>query len=90
MQRHQMLIGGEWVDAEGGAVFESENPFQGGPWALVPRATPGDVDRAVEAAYDAFRATGWRRMSTSARGALLRRFGDIVASPSSRPATTAS
>jgi aldehyde dehydrogenase (NAD+) len=56
MKRHQMLIGGEWVDAEGGEVFESENPFQGGPWALIPKATPADVDRAVEAAFQAFRA----------------------------------
>jgi aldehyde dehydrogenase (NAD+) len=84
MQRHQMLIGGEWVDAEAGAVFESENPFQGGPWALIPKATPADVDRAVEAAYDAFRAAGWRRMSASARGALLRRLGDIVAREADR------
>ena len=71
MQRYRMLIGGAWVDAEGGATFESENPFLGGPWALVPRATPADVDRAVEAAADAFRTPGWRRMTASARGALL-------------------
>src|SRR5688500_16763068 len=50
MERYQMLIGGEWVDAEGGATFESENPFRGRPWALVPRGTPADVERAVEAA----------------------------------------
>jgi acyl-CoA reductase-like NAD-dependent aldehyde dehydrogenase len=78
MQRYQMLIGGEWVDAAEGQTFESENPYLGAAWALVPRATPADVDRAVEAASDAFRAQGWRRMSASARGALLHRFGDIV------------
>ena len=78
MKRYQMLIGGEWVDAEGGATFESENPFLGGPWALVPKATPADVDRAVEAAFDAFRAPDWRRISASARGAILRRLGDVV------------
>ena len=84
MKRYQMLIGGEWVDAEGGETFESENPFLGAAWALVPRATPADVDRAVEAAADAFRAHGWRRMSASARGALLHRFGDIVAREADR------
>jgi aldehyde dehydrogenase (NAD+) len=78
MKRYQMLIGGEWVDAEGGEVFESENPFQGGPWALLPKATPADVDRVVEAAFAAFRAPGWRRMNASARGALLRRLADLV------------
>ncbi|HZA65605.1 MAG TPA: aldehyde dehydrogenase [Geminicoccaceae bacterium] len=84
MQRYQMLIGGEWVDAAEGQTFESENPFLGAAWALVPRATPADVDRAVEAAADAFRAQGWRRMSASARGALLHRFGDIVAREADR------
>ena len=84
MQRYQMLIGGEWVDAAGGETFESENPFLGAAWALVPRATPADIDRAVEAASDAFRAQGWRRMSASARGALLHRFGDIVAREADR------
>ena len=84
MKRYQMLIGGEWLDAEGGATFESENPFLGGPWALIPRATPADVDRAVEAAFGAFRAPEWRRLSASARGALLRRFGDIVAREADR------
>jgi acyl-CoA reductase-like NAD-dependent aldehyde dehydrogenase len=84
MKRYQMLIGGGWVDAAGGETFESENPFLGAAWALVPRATPADVDRAVEAASDAFRAQGWRRMSASARGALLHRFGDIVAREADR------
>jgi len=84
MKRYQMLIGGEWVDAEGGETFESENPFLGAAWALVPKATPANVDRAVEAAAGAFRAQGWRRMSASARGALLHRLGDIVAREADR------
>jgi acyl-CoA reductase-like NAD-dependent aldehyde dehydrogenase len=84
MQRYQMLIGGEWVDAASDETFESENPFLGEPWALVPRAAPADVDRAVEAAFDAFKAPGWRRMSASARGALLRRLGDVIATEADR------
>ena len=31
MQRYQMLIGGEWVDAASGETFESENPYLGDP-----------------------------------------------------------
>jgi aldehyde dehydrogenase (NAD+) len=84
MKRYQMLIGGEWLDAEGGETFESENPFLGGPWALIPRAVPADVDRAVEAAFGAFRAPEWRRLSASARGALLHRLGDAVAREADR------
>ena len=29
MRRYQMLIGGEWVDAETRETFETENPFLG-------------------------------------------------------------
>ena len=49
MKRYQMLIGGEWVDAEARETLETENPFLGAAWAFVPRAKAADVDRAVEA-----------------------------------------
>ena len=29
MQKHQMLIGGQWADPAGGQWFPSENPFTG-------------------------------------------------------------
>jgi acyl-CoA reductase-like NAD-dependent aldehyde dehydrogenase len=37
MQNYQMLIGGEWVDAADGQVFETMNPYLGKPWATIPR-----------------------------------------------------
>ncbi len=84
MKRYQMLIGGEWVDATSGETFESENPFLGGPWALIPKGGADDVDRAVKAAGDAFAGAAWRGLSASARGALLRRFADLVAQNADR------
>ena len=83
MQKHRLLIGGEWVDPSGGDWFESENPFTGEAWALVPRGTNADVERAVQAAHQAFRGP-WRSMSASARGAILRKFGDLVAENADR------
>ena len=47
MKKHQMLIGGEWVDPAGGEWIESVNPFTAAPWALIPRGGKEDVDRAV-------------------------------------------
>jgi len=47
--KYRMYIGGEWVDAASGEFFESDNPFTGRPWALLPRGGPPDVDRAVQA-----------------------------------------
>ena len=69
MKRYQMLIGGEWVDAEGGETFETENPFLGAAWALVPRATAADVDRAVDAARARLSARPRGRRSARPRAA---------------------
>jgi aldehyde dehydrogenase (NAD+) len=84
MNSYQMLIGGEWVDAEDGRTLESDNPYLGAPWALVPRAGVSDVDRAVAAAHNAFRAKSWSELTPSARGALLRKLADLIANDADR------
>ena len=76
--------------------FETENPFTGQPWALIPRGGPADVDRAVAAAHRAFSSGDWRSFSPTKRGALLGKLADLVAASTrvarrkSRSATTAS
>jgi aldehyde dehydrogenase (NAD+) len=79
MRSCRMLIAGEWCDADSGETFESFNPFTGKPWASVPRAGPGDVDRAVTAARQAFEDPAWRGLNATQRGKLLLRLGDLVA-----------
>jgi aldehyde dehydrogenase (NAD+) len=74
-----MLIDGAWVEALSGERFESFNPYTGAPWTTVPRAGKADVDRAVAAAKKAFLMPDWRRLTATARGALLRRLGDLAA-----------
>ena len=54
MKRHQMFIGGRWVDSTGGDVQEVKNPAPGEPIATVPKGTAEDVDRAVAAARKAY------------------------------------
>ncbi len=83
MNKHQMLIGGQWADPAGGQWFASENPFTGQAWAQIPRGGADDVDKAVKAAWEAFRGP-WRSMTASARGAVLRKFGDLVAENAER------
>jgi acyl-CoA reductase-like NAD-dependent aldehyde dehydrogenase len=79
LTKYQMYIGGQWVDADAGEYFESDNPFTARPWALIPRGGPADVDRAVTAAHRAFTTGEWPRLNPSQRGALLRTLGDLVA-----------
>src|SRR5262245_32164779 len=78
LTKYRMFIGGEWVDASSGEYFETDNPYLGKPWALIPRATADDVDRAASAARRAFTSGDWPRLYPSQRGALLRKLGDLV------------
>ena len=75
---YKMYIDGQWVDAASGDHFESDDPFRAEPWALIPRGTAADVDRAVRAAHKAFTFGEWPKLTPSRRGALLRRLGDLV------------
>src|SRR5688572_8072258 len=84
LARYKMFIGGEWTEASGGATFESANPFTGKPWALIPRGTAADADRAAAAAYKAFTKGDWPKMRAGQRGALLRKLGDLVARDAER------
>jgi acyl-CoA reductase-like NAD-dependent aldehyde dehydrogenase len=84
MKKHQMLIGGEWHNSATGEWIESMNPFTAAPWALIPRGGKDDVNHAVAAAKKAFYSNPWRGLTATARGALLRRFADLVASEAER------
>ena len=82
LAKYRMYIGGEWVEAASGDFFESDNPYTGQPWALIPRGSAADVDRAVAAAHKAFTSGEWPRLTASKRGALLRKLGDLIADKS--------
>ncbi len=79
VQTYQMLIGGTWVDASDGGTFDSVNPTTGDVWSRVPEATEADVDRAVEAAHEAFLTGPWSQLTPTQRGAHLRRLAELLA-----------
>jgi aldehyde dehydrogenase (NAD+) len=78
LTKFKMWIGGEWVESASGDYFESDNPFLGKPWALIPKGNAQDADRAVRAAHAALTTGPWPRMSASQRGALLRKLADLI------------
>jgi aldehyde dehydrogenase (NAD+) len=57
--RERVFIGGEWVEPSGAEPIEVVNPTTEETIATVPGCTPAEVDRAVEAARDAFEV--WSR-----------------------------
>jgi alpha-ketoglutaric semialdehyde dehydrogenase len=73
----QNFIAGEWVDAESGETFESRSPATGDLIGVFPRSTAADVDRAVDAAKEAY--SSWHLVPAPKRGEILFRFGALVA-----------
>jgi len=72
------FIGGEHVEPSSSARFESINPATGGVLYEAARGDADDVDRAVRSARATFEDVGWRDLSQTRRGHLLRRLGDLI------------
>ncbi len=84
LPRHELYIDGRLRPPVSGRYFESFDPFQGRPWAMVAEGGADDVNAAVEAAHRAFHGAAWRDINASGRGRLLRRLGDLVAEHAER------
>jgi (Z)-2-((N-methylformamido)methylene)-5-hydroxybutyrolactone dehydrogenase len=78
LKAFQTYIGGKWVDAASGKTFQTFDPYSGEPWALIPECDKVDVDRAVEAAAQAFDSGPWCTLTQTARGKALRRIAGLI------------
>ncbi len=74
--RQACLIDGQWVQADGGAVLEVDNPATGEIVGTVPKCGQAETARAVEAARLAWPA--WRAMTALARADVLLRWHDLI------------
>ncbi|NNM34531.1 MAG: aldehyde dehydrogenase [Gemmatimonadetes bacterium] len=79
MEEKKILVGGSWGPSDSGRYFESEDPYAGRPWCRIPECGASDVDRAVDAAHEAFRDSAWTVMHASDRGRLLHALGAVIA-----------
>ena len=75
LKQYKMFIDGEWVNSESKKTFETLNPENNKPWAVVPEASANDVDRAVKAAQNAFEGK-WPKLLPKERAKFLRMIGD--------------
>ncbi|WP_272005964.1 aldehyde dehydrogenase [Roseovarius sp. ZX-A-9] len=76
--RYDHYIGGAFTAPSSGVYFDTSDPVSGEVWAEIARGTDKDVDTACRAAADAFKDPAWRGISASARGAMMRRLGDLI------------
>jgi acyl-CoA reductase-like NAD-dependent aldehyde dehydrogenase len=74
----KQLIGGEWVDAGNGGVWDLVNPATEAVIQQVPFGDATDLGRAVDAAAGAFRE--WSHLTAYQRGKILERAADFIQS----------
>ena len=74
LKKYKMFIGGEWVASDTKKTFETLNPEDNKPWAVVPEASANDVDKAVKAAQKAFEGD-WPKILPRERAKFLRAIG---------------
>lgn len=82
----RLYIGGDWVAATGDETHTVTDPVTGDALLETARASPGDVNRAVEAAEAAFQ-NEWRDTSPADRQHALNAIRDTIASNADRLAT---
>jgi len=74
--RQQCYIDGQWVDADSKRALDVVNPASGEKLGTVPNAGAAETRRAIEAAARAFPA--WAARTAKDRGAILRRWSDLM------------
>ena len=75
LKQYKMFINGEWIDSENKKTFETLNPENNKPWAVVPEASANDVNKAVNAAQKAFEGE-WPKLLPKERAKFLRAIGE--------------
>ncbi|PRY62766.1 succinate-semialdehyde dehydrogenase/glutarate-semialdehyde dehydrogenase [Vreelandella songnenensis] len=76
LQREACLVGGEWVGADDNGFDDVTNPADGSVIGRIPRLGEAETLRAIDAAEEALPA--WQALTAKARGALLRRWHDLL------------
>src|SRR4051794_20268810 len=84
--RDKIFIGGEWVEPSGADPIEVVNSTTEEAMGTIPGCTPVDVDRAVEAARDAFE--GWSQTSRETRAGHLAAIAEGLTERAEEIATT--
>ncbi|AQU78181.1 MULTISPECIES: aldehyde dehydrogenase [Planococcus] len=77
MQQHKIYINGEYKESTGTEWIDIINPSTEEIISQTPKGTKEDVDRAVEAAFQAQKA--WELTPNIERGKIVRKLGDKIA-----------
>ncbi|MBW4624078.1 MAG: aldehyde dehydrogenase family protein [Brasilonema octagenarum HA4186-MV1] len=74
----KLLIGGKWVESASGQTFPVYNPATGQVIAHAASGDSEDINRAVQAARQAFENGPWSKLTVSQRGRLIWKLADLI------------
>jgi aldehyde dehydrogenase len=75
-KRYDNYIGGEWVAPLEGKYFENISPVTGEVFCEIPRSTPADLNKALDAAHAA--ADSWGKTAAAERSNTLLKIADRI------------
>lgn len=74
----KLFINNAFCESQQGSTFETVNPATGHAIASIAAGDVADIDKAVQAARNAFDNGKWSTMSASKRGKLLWKLSDLI------------
>lgn len=75
-EKYDHFIGGKWVAPSSGEYFDNISPIDGKPFTKAARGNKEDVEKAVDAAHEAFKT--WSKTSPAERSRVLNKIADIM------------
>ncbi|HDZ06620.1 hypothetical protein LCGC14_0190670 [marine sediment metagenome] len=74
--QYENFIGGKWVAPSKGEYFDNISPVDGKSFTKIPRSTAEDIEKAIDAAWQA--APSWNSSSATERSNMLLKIADKI------------
>lgn len=74
--QYENFIGGKWTSPVKGQYFENVSPVDGANFTKIPRSTAEDIEKAIDAAWEA--APEWNNSAAAYRSNLLLKIADVM------------
>ncbi|WP_300025652.1 aldehyde dehydrogenase family protein [uncultured Maribacter sp.] len=74
--QYENFIGGKWVAPTKGEYFDNISPVDGKSFTKIPRSTAEDIEKAIDAAWEA--APSWNSSSATERSNMLLKIADKI------------
>jgi aldehyde dehydrogenase len=74
--QYDHFIGGRWVRPDSGQYFDNISPIDGKPFTQAARGNAADIEKAIDAAWEAF--PGWSKTGAAQRSNVLLKIAQVI------------